>query len=185
MSSEGATPAEGLSLDEELLLARIPPPPREIPAWFRNRELGGARVVLGAVIALMGLVALAIAWSMLSGGARLLDTLSTLGFGLLFGLVGFALFRNARRTGKRHVRAVEHGIAVLATVTASEPDISISVNRRNPWQISYVFFLDNVAFHGSLSTWNVDRAKTIAKGARVGVVYLEGSPGVNCLYPPL
>jgi len=181
----GALPLPGMSpstqLEEQL---QIPPPaPRQMPRNFIWRLLftDGWTImalvftVIGAVFAVSG-VALTISI------VALLVGLPFAGIGALFLIIGVPILVWRYQEAQDTMEVLRFGYPVIGQITSVHQNYNIRVNGRYPWSIVYQFELLGQAHDGKVTTLSQPDLSQ-QPGKPVYVLYLQGDPERNTIYP--
>ncbi len=175
-------PAEVTAADARRKLTMPPAPPREISSSFAWRWLlTDGWTIAAFVLILMG-GSFSLAGSVTVGSTAAFVYLRFLIFGLLvlLGAVGILAWRydQAHNT----LRVLKDGLATRGEITSLEPNYNVRINERTPWTIRYKFTLDGTDYQGKVTTLNSPSAD-LAPGNPTVVLYLQGAPRYNGLYP--
>jgi hypothetical protein len=101
---------------------------------------------------------------------------------LLFPTFGLAAACISIRSVRRDRRAFSEGSPILADVTFSGVDTSMSRNGRHQHRISWSFEVEGRSYGGSLRSWNSELLISLAVSGKVVVLYLPQDPSVNTLW---
>ena len=163
---------------------RPPEPSRALPARYISSVMFGKNlgVILGLVFMAVGLPIDIVAVCLMNvpGPARFI----LLPFGDLFFLIGLFVFLAGRRSGRRRIEALEHGVAAEGEILDVTKDMTQEMNGRRPWRVEYFFVVGGQRVGGEVVSWSlVDGARN--KGEPVWVVYIPSDPGINSVWPPI
>jgi hypothetical protein len=100
---------------------------------------------------------------------------------VVLGVGGLVLVRRygaARKT----VSVLRQGEAARGQITDLEENLSVRVNGRHPWTITYHFQVNGQNYKGKVSTLNRPDPQ-LQPGKAAYVLYLPEAPELNALYP--
>lgn len=106
------------------------------------------------------------------------------GFGLIFFIVGYFLFKAGRKTGRQKLLALEKGSSYEGAILEITKDFTENMNGRNPYIVSYQFAVNDQQQIGKTKSWD-DNILLKQPGDPVWVVYSSDEGGVSSLWPPL
>lgn len=113
-------------------------------------------------------------------------TRSTIGyagvFTYLFPLIGFVLALRAYLDNRREIRAFVRGTPVLARVTYSGSDTSVSVNKRHPFKLEWSFDAGGRERTGKISHMEASKLRALVRCGQVLVVYDPADPKTNTVF---
>jgi uncharacterized protein (DUF983 family) len=162
----------------------IPPsPPRPVSKSYVWRLLSTD----GGWIAALVFILLGIIFSGVGLGLGLAINPDFIGWifliiGFPFLLAGVIVFNWRYQKAQKVVGVLRDGIAVRGQITELNQDYSVSINGRNPWNISYEYRVNGITYTGKVSTLNQPGAQMVV-GKAVSILYLEADPKSSSLYP--
>jgi hypothetical protein len=162
-----------------------PPAPRGFRRSFVWRKLmADAWAIAGAVFFLLGIVFATTGIALTATLVAMIIGLPFAGLGIAFLVVGLALLIWRYQRAQRTLEALRSGEAALGTIVGAYENQFVNVNDRHPWTITYRFSVLGHEFEGKTMTL---RAPGYRKqpGQPVYVLYLEGDPTQNTIYPPV
>ena len=145
-------------------------PPRILPKKFINQVLlwKNTHTLIGVVFIAIGI-----------------PSTAAMGFGLIFVVVGYFLFRHGRKVGKEKIQALTNGIPVEGTLTEVRRDTTQSINGSNPFIISYTFNTQEGAPQAdSVVSWD-ENSIFRNHGDEIWVVYIPEKPEISSPWPPM
>jgi hypothetical protein len=160
-----------------------PPPPRPISDSYVWRLLaadGGA--IVAGVFALLGAIFTLVGAALTLGIITAFVGLPFAGLGIVFLAVGGLAFARRYEAAQKTVSVLRHGEAARGQLTAVEENLSVRVNRRHPWTLTYQFQVNGQSYTGKVSTLSRP-APQHQPGQAAYVLYLPGAPELNALYP--
>ena len=145
-------------------------PPRQLPKKFKQKVMlwKNTKAFIGFIFIIVGI-----------------PTIIAFGFGLIFCILGFFLFKSGRAEGKEKIMALENGIATEGEILDVSFDTSESINGRNPYQIRYIFADKNGQQQmDTVKSWDDNNAFR-EKGDKIWVVYVPENPQQSSPWPPM
>jgi membrane protein implicated in regulation of membrane protease activity len=140
--------------------------------------------IVGAVFSLLGVI-FAITGTVLTATlVALFIGLPFAGLGTAFLAVGLALLIWRYQRAQRILDALRLGEASLGTIVDAHENHYVKVNNRHPWTITYRFSVLGQEFEGKTTTLRGPEQRQQA-GQPVYILYLEGDPTLNTIYPPV
>lgn len=159
------------------------PPPREVaPNYIRRLFAADGWVISAGIFALIGGIFAITGAGLTVGVITAFVGLPFLGLGLLFLGGGITMGYWRYQIAETAVNVLKLGKAVEGEITALEPNYSVRINGRTPWNIRYMFSLAGKSYEGSISTLN-DPSYRLQPGSPAVVLYLPEKPDSNQLYP--
>ncbi|MCL4257860.1 MAG: hypothetical protein KJZ53_04930 [Anaerolineales bacterium] len=159
-----------------------PSPPRSIAPNYVWKILGqDGWVISMAVFVLLGFIFTVVGGGLTLGIITAFVGLPFVGIGLLFLGGGGAVIYWRYQQAVQTVEVLKSGRAKEGEIIGLEPNHSVRINGRMPWNIRYQFTLDGKLYEGVTSTLNNPQL-THAPGPAV-VLYLPEHPEKNQLYP--
>lgn len=160
-----------------------PPTPRPISEGYLWRVL----LTDGAVIAVFIVGLLGLIFTLVGGALTIAIITAFVGIPfLLLGLVFLAgaggLFFWRYGEAQKAVRVLREGEAALGKIVSVAQNLSVRVNGRSPWAISYRFQVGGRDYAGKVTTFNPP-GPALQPERAVYVLYLPAAPEVNGLYP--
>ncbi|MEY4484431.1 MAG: hypothetical protein RL693_1883 [Verrucomicrobiota bacterium] len=156
-----------------------PPPavPRDLPKGFEFRQQWSHNVValVGGVFLLIGTLLFLVFIIVLPVGALL---------PLLFMVGGAFMLRIGRKKANGVLNAFRLGVAVEGSVSGVQLDTSQTLNGRHPWVMTYLFKVGSELVEGSITSFS-SALETRSKSQPVWVLYDQGDPTHNTIYPPM
>lgn len=160
-----------------------PAPPREISPNYAWRLLAqDAWVISAAIFVLIGSIFTLVGGGLTLGIITAFVGLPFLGLGLLFLFGGLGIIYWRYQLAANSANVLKLGLATEGEITALEPNYSVRVNGRTPWNIKYKFSLDGKDYEGSVGTLN-DPSFALQAGSPAVILYLPNKPENNQLYP--
>lgn len=167
----------------EPVLITPPPPPRPIADSYVWKLMGSDGMsIVGFVFALIGGIFFIIGFGLTLGIITAFVGIPFALFGLAFGAGGLALLHSRYNEMRKLVNVLRHGQPVRGQIVSAEANTSITVNGRNPWNITYKFQVNGREYAGKVSTLNVPEPE-LEPGRPATILYLPESPELNALYP--
>jgi hypothetical protein len=158
-------------------------PPREIaPNYIWKLFAQDGWVISAGIFALLGGIFSVTGAGLTIGVITAFVGLPFLGLGLLFLGGGGAVLYWRYQVAQDSVNVLKLGQAKEGEITALEPNYSVRINGRTPWNIRYTFSVDGKDYEGSTSTLN-DPSYFMQAGSPAVVLYLPEKPESNQLYP--
>lgn len=154
-----------------------PPTPRELPKGFafRTRFTSNIATLVGLIFFGVG--------SILTIAFLFAHPLAAL-FPLLFALGGFGMLRYGLTTAGNTLRAFRTGLAKEGKVHSVSFDTTTTVNGKHPYKLTYHFQLDGQLHEGKVVSFDSTLSQR-RSGQPLWVLYVEGAPDKNTLYPPV
>jgi len=177
----GQTPAAASPEVPEVIVP--PPAPRPVSKnYVWKLMLTDGWAIAAGVFVLMGFIFAGV-------GAILTIAIVTAFVGIPFLLIGLAELGGAAavfywryQVFSKRVQVLQIGEAVLGQVAGAEQNLSVRINGRSPWIITYRFVSPQGEVEGRVSTLN-DLGPQLQPGRPVYVLYLPGAPENNTIYP--
>lgn len=167
----------------QIRLQMPPSPPREISPNYAWRLLAqDAWVISAAIFALLGGIFTVVGGGLTIGIITAFVGIPFLGLGLLFLLGGVGIIYWRYQIADKAANVLKLGQATQGEITALEPNYSVRVNGRTPWNIKYKFTLDGKDYEGSVGTLN-HPGYELQEGSAAVILYLPDKPENNQLYP--
>lgn len=144
--------------------------PRALPKKFKNQVMlwKNTKALVGAIFIAIGI-----------------PTIPIFGFGLIFTLVGYFLYKSGRAEGTEKIMALENGIAAEGEIIEVSYDTSETINGRHPFLIKYSFTTkDGQAQIDSVKSWD-DNNALLKNGDKIWVVYIPENPKMSSPWPPM
>ncbi len=168
---------------EQDRISMPPPPPRPISDSYALKLLmSDGFAVAAGIFALLGGI-----FSML--GIILTIAIITAFVGIPFALLGFlflgigaAVLYWRYQSAQKIVRVLREGQATEGRILNVDQNLSVRVNQRHPWTISYGFQAYGRDYTGTVTTLTPPSEQIQMKKATC-VLYLPDSPEINSLYP--
>jgi len=159
------------------------PPPREISQnYFWRLFWQDAWTISASIFALLGAIFTMVGGGLTLGIVTAFVGIPFLGLGLLFlGASGYVLYWRYQ-IAQNAVNVLRLGLATQGEITALEPNYSVRVNGRTPWNIKYKFSLDGEDYEGIVGTLNHPGFE-LQEGSPAVILYLPDKPENNQLYP--
>jgi hypothetical protein len=158
-------------------------PPREIaPSYLWKLFAQDGWVISAGIFALLGGIFSVTGAGLTIGVITAFVGLPFLGLGLLFLGGGGAVLYWRYQVAQDAVNVLKLGQAKEGQITALEPNYSVRINGRTPWNIRYTFSVDGKDYEGSTSTLN-DPSFFMQPGSPAVILYLAEKPESNQLYP--
>lgn len=145
-----------------------PSAPRHIPRQFEFKVKFTTVFWVGLVFLVVGL----------------LMAVVTLGFSLLFAVVGGFLVRSSWNTGARRIAALKYGDTAEGEITFVGYDESLTVNGKHPYLVRYRWDVGGRYREGRKQSWD-DAALDHFRGEPVWVVYMPDDTRKSAVWPPL
>lgn len=160
-----------------------PPAPRKISNGYVWKLLfSDGWGVSAFVFLLMGIIFLPL------GGALTLGIVTAF-VGIPFSLLGLLFFGGGLGVGvwryqqkAKTVEVLRNGLPATGEILRVDQNYSVRVNGRHPWTIKYFFGLNGKEYEGQVTTLNRP-GLGMQPGRKARVLYLEGAPVHNVLYP--
>ena len=105
-------------------------------------------------------------------------------FGALFGTIGWLLRSASRKSALRQIDALTRGHVAEGQLIGVRPDLSETINGRNPYRIDYVFYVNGQPLGGSTKGWDIVNMRR-QPGEPLWVVFLPEDPTTNSIWPPI
>ncbi len=179
----GPLPLSAQPAAREADLLAPPPPPRPFSDSYVWRLLaadGGA--IVAGIFAILGAVFLIVGVPLTIGIITAFVGLPFAGLGIMFLGVGGLVLVRRYEAAQKTVGVLRHGEAARAQITSVEENLSVRVNRRHPWTITYQFQMNGQNYEGKVSTLNRPNPQLQPEKA-VYILYLPDAPELNALYP--
>lgn len=159
-----------------------PMPPRPVPrGYLLKRMFADARVVIGLVFSITGVIFVPISLAMAFNMDEKIGA-------WIFGLIGFvdlllgpALLLARLAAARRQLAVLRDGQAALGTIETLHCDTSMEINGRSPWVLAYSFNVLGRPYQGKVSTLR-DPDPDLRPAAQVYVLYDPSQPEANTLY---
>ena len=145
-------------------------PPRDLPKVFKQKVLlwKNTHVIIGLIFMIVGVPLIAV-----------------FGFGLLFAIIGYFLYKHGRRIGEEKIQAITNGVAAEGKILSVERDTSQSINGRNPFLITYTFAVKGGAEQlDKIVSWDENNLYR-REGEDIWVVYIPENPEISSPWPPM
>jgi hypothetical protein len=160
-----------------------PPPPRPISSNYAWRLMFSEGWVIAALIfAFVGAIFFVV-------GAALTVFIITAFVGIPFALLGLAFMGGGAavtawryQAAKQIVEVVRMGQATTGQIARVDENLSVLVNGRHPWTITYHFQALGRDFVGQVTTLQTP-GPSVQAGRPAYVLYLPADPQHNALYP--
>ena len=143
---------------------RLPPEPprapRKLPDAYRNRLLvwKNVLVIIGGVFTIC------------------------LGWTVIFALIGAPMLYIGWTRAQGKLKALTLGQAVPGRIVDVDRDISVTINNKNPWKLTYRYTAGGGTREGWVHAWQ--RPELFPEDP-VWVVWGPDDPETSCLWPPL
>jgi len=158
-----------------------PPAPRAFKSSFVWRKLGSdGGAIVGGVFLLVGVIFTSVGIPL----ALMIVGIPFLILGLVFLGVGIPLLIWRYNKAQQTLNVLRVGVPVLGNIVDVTQNYSVTVNNRHPWTITYNFQVDNQEIEGKTTTLR-PVGFTHRPGQSTYVLYLEGDPTQNTIYPPV
>lgn len=145
------------------------PAPRFLPTKFKNQLLYWKNT-----FSLVGII------FMIVGTPLIL----AFGFGLIFVIIGYFLYKKGKTTANETIQALEHGSCTEGIIEDIRLDYSQNINGRNPFIISYSFLAGNTKQIDNIVCWDEqNQLRTISD--EIWVVYMPENPSISSPWPPI
>lgn len=166
-----AVPARILA-ERDLPSPLIPPPsgpPRTLPKGYAERVKYWKNVesMIGIIFMIVGV-----------------PLIPLFGFGLIFAVIGFFLYRSGSNRANKQLLALQYGVPVEGTITSVALDYHKHINHQHPWRIEFRFEAGAGTVSGSVESWDPVTAARVP-GERIWVVYGAGFPDICSPWPPI
>lgn len=156
-----------------------PPPavPRSLPKGFEFRQKWSQNVVamVGGIFCAIGTLLFLVFIIVLPVGALL---------PFLFMTGGAFMMRFGRKKANNVLNAFRQGVAVEGSVSDVQLDTTQTMNGRSPWVMTYLFQIGGAMVEGSVTSFS-SALQARSKGQPLWVLYIEGDPSQNTVYPPI
>ena len=160
-----------------------PPPPRQVPdSYFWKLLFNDSWGIIAFIFAFLGAIFSFLGVVLTIAVVTMFVGLPFLGLGVLFLSIGVIGLIMRGQEIKNIVLVLQVGLPVRGEITNLEENLTISVNNRHPWKISYQFMLDGRLLESEKSTLNKP-SPTHQPGRTVCVLYLQDKPEINTIYP--
>jgi len=106
------------------------------------------------------------------------------GFGLIFVVIGYFLFRRGKRTANETILALESGMSVEGIIEQIDLDYSQSINGKHPFRVSYSYQTSNGRQTDEIVCWD-EQNKWRKAGDEIWVVYMPENPEISSPWPPI
>ena len=181
-AAEPASPTPEAGLSEESY-PKPPPAPRSISSSYVWRLLsteGGAIVafvfgLLGAIFTFVGFILTVAIITAFVG-------IPFAGLGMIFLAVAVGVGLRQYQAAQKIVEVLRLGEAAEGQIVNIEENLSVRINRRHPWAITYQFRAGERDYQGNVTTLNVPGI-ALRPGKKACVLYLPEAPEHNVLYP--
>ncbi len=163
-----------------------PPPPRPLPKGYRQRMLfkNSPLLLIGLIFSGVGLGSLCL-FAVIGAATGMLLMVGIAGLiGLIFVLIGAPMAYAGWKGALDKIRPYENGVHALGEISEIFRDVSVTVNGRNPWAVTYLYTVDGQTLEGRVTTWKY-APKMLKTGYHVHVLYLPEDPQQSVIYPPL
>jgi hypothetical protein len=157
-----------------------PPPvaPRKLPKGYatRVRWTRSLEALLGGVFTLFGLMMIV---PMLASRMWLPSL-----FPAFFLIGGLSIFVRGWQRASGVLRAFRYGVAAKGEVRNVQKDTTQTMNGHHPWRLTYTFSVANQILDGEVISF-ADSVGQRSRGQPLWVLYDEGDPTVNTVFPPM
>lgn len=150
----------------------IKPPlaPRELPKKFKKQVLlwKNTKALVGFIFLCIGI-----------------PTIPLFGFGLIFTILGYFLYKNGKKEGIEKIAALENGLATEGEIVEVTYVATESINGKHPYLIKYTFETETGQTQlDSVKSWD-DSNALLQKDNKIWVVYLSENPQISSPWPPM
>lgn len=156
-----------------------PPPavPRSLPKGFEFRQKWSQNVVamVGGIFCAIGTLLFLVFIIVLPVGALL---------PFLFMTGGAFMMQFGRKKANNVLNAFRQGVAVEGSISDVQLDTTQTMNGRSPWVMTYLFQIGGAMVEGSVTSFS-SALQARSKGQPLWVLYIEGDPSQNTVYPPI
>jgi hypothetical protein len=145
-------------------------PPRALPKKFINQVMlwKNTKAFIGVIFIVIGI-----------------PTIPLFGFGLIFTLVGYFLYKSGRKEGFEKITALQNGIAAEGEISEISYDTSETINGKHPYLVKYMFTTASGQPQAdSVKSWD-DNNALLKKGDKIWVVYIPENPQISSPWPPM
>jgi Protein of unknown function (DUF3592) len=160
-----------------------PPPPRALPSQIIWRILlNDGWTISGAIIALIGLIFIAVGFTLTIGIITAIIGIPFAFIGMVLGGLGAALIIWRYQNASAVVEVLTFGKASQGEIINVHQDPGVMINGRYPWTIEYSFENGNDEYHGKITTINPPELNLLP-GEMVYVLHPPKNPSQNTIYP--
>lgn len=157
-------------------------PPRSVAPNYVWKLLGqDGWVITMSIFVLIGFIFTTVGGGLTLGIVTAFVGLPFLGIGLLFLGGGVAVLYWRYQFAVQTAEVLKSGVAKEGEITSLEPNYSVRINGRMPWNVRYQFTVDGKQYTGSSSTLN-NPELSHPVGPAV-ILYLPENPEHNQIYP--
>ena len=181
----GPLPAQGAIWSEsgEELLFPPPPAPRSISTGYLWKLMSTdgwsiaafTFLILGVIFGVVGLGLTAGIVTAIVGIPFLL-----MGIAFLAGGAGLGVWRYNEK--HKIVDVLRIGETVMGKIGDVQENLFVAINNRHPWNIDYYFTYNGKTHSGRVTTLNRPGI-SMQPGKPVYVLYMQGNPALNTIYP--
>ena len=114
-----------------------------------------------------------------------IPTIPLFGFGLIFALVGYFLYKSGKKEGFEKITALQNGVAAEGEISEISYDTSETMNGKHPYLVKYMFTTASGLLQAdSVKSWD-DNNALLKKGDKIWVVYIPENPQISSPWPPM
>ena len=145
-------------------------PPRELPKKFVRQVMlwKNTHALIGVIFMCVGV-----------------PIILAMGFGLIFVVIGYFLYRYGHKVGLEKIQALSNGIPAEGKIIDISRDTTQSINGQNPYIITYTFTTKSgLEQLDKVTCWD-DNNMFRNHGDEIWVVYIPENPQISSPWPPM
>lgn len=165
------------------VVPEAPPAPREISNRYVWRLLlSDAWGITALVFLILGIVFLPVGITLILGIVTAFVGIPFAGMGMMFVGGGAAVGHWRYQEKQKVVEVLRNGLQTTGEILDVKQNYNVTVNGRNPWNITYSFSIDGQDYQGKVTTLNTP-GPGLQPGRNARVLYLQEAPTHNVIFP--